>query len=263
MNNLFWLTDEQWQTIKSFLPTRHTGPRRVDDRRLISGIVSVLRSGCRWRDCPREYGPHTTIYNRFNRWSSRELCQTIFAALVSVGEAPRLLMADSSAAKAHLSASGGRMGEIRQAVGRSRGGRTTKVHALTDEQGRPHAFLLTGGQVADIKGAASLLTSMPPSQKFVGDKAYDADHLRGWLRSRGTVRIIPNLSSVRNAFIISSNRTGGPLGFKRRLGAASTAQASDAQDARMARFSLSVRSGSLTTSDGCPNARAGCKSCRR
>src|SRR5208282_4075697 len=73
MNNLFWLADEQWQTIKPFLPIRHTGPRRVDDRRVISGIVHVLRSGCRWRDCPREYGPHTTIYNRFNRWSSREL----------------------------------------------------------------------------------------------------------------------------------------------------------------------------------------------
>jgi transposase len=200
MNNLFWLADEQWQTIKPFLPIRHTGPRRVDDRRVISGIVHVLRSGCRWRDCPREYGPHTTIYNRFNRWSSRELWQTIFAALVSVGEAPRLLMADSSAAKAHRSASGGRMGEIRQAVGRSRGGRTTKVHALTDEQGRPHAFLLTGGQVADIKGAASLLTSMPPSQKFVGDKAYDADHLRGWLGSRGTVPIIPNKANRRQRY---------------------------------------------------------------
>jgi transposase len=65
---LYWLSDEEWQRIEPLLPRGRRGARRVDDRRVISGIVHMLRSGGRWRDCPPEYGPYTTIYNRFNRW---------------------------------------------------------------------------------------------------------------------------------------------------------------------------------------------------
>ena len=69
--NLFWLSDEQWGRIALLLPTDVRGKDRVDDRRVISGILHVLKSGCRWCDCPPEYGPPTTIYNRFGscpRW---------------------------------------------------------------------------------------------------------------------------------------------------------------------------------------------------
>ena len=67
----FWLTDAQFAKIAPHLPTDTRGKPRVDDRRVISGIVHVLRSGCRWCDCPPEYGPPTTIYNRFVRWARR------------------------------------------------------------------------------------------------------------------------------------------------------------------------------------------------
>jgi len=87
---------------------------------------------------------------------------------------------------------GRKRGEREQAIGRSRGGRTTKIHALVDGEGRPHALLLTGGQVADIKGAAALIAATTPSRSLIGDKAYDVDHLRGLLRSRGTTAVIPN-----------------------------------------------------------------------
>src|SRR5262245_59805396 len=63
-HNLFWLSDEQWKRIEPHLPTDVRGVERTDDRRVISGIVHVLKSGCRWCDCPPEYGPPTTIYNR-------------------------------------------------------------------------------------------------------------------------------------------------------------------------------------------------------
>src|ERR1700724_1202285 len=63
--NLFWLNDEQWERIEPHLPRDVRGVERVDDRRVISGIVHVLKTGCRWCDCPPEYGPATTIYNRF------------------------------------------------------------------------------------------------------------------------------------------------------------------------------------------------------
>src|SRR6201995_2395217 len=69
--NLFWLSDEQWERIEPHLPTDVRGVERVDDRRVISGIVHVLKSGCRWCDCPPEDGPPTTIYNRFVRWARR------------------------------------------------------------------------------------------------------------------------------------------------------------------------------------------------
>lgn len=59
--SIFWLSDDQWQRIAPLLPTDAQGKDRVDDRRVISGILHVLKSGCRWCDCPLEYGPPTTI----------------------------------------------------------------------------------------------------------------------------------------------------------------------------------------------------------
>ena len=72
---LFWLSDRQWAGIEPLLPQVHTGPVRVDDRRIISGILFILREGCRWRTLPKAYGPRTTVYNRYNRWSKRGLWQ--------------------------------------------------------------------------------------------------------------------------------------------------------------------------------------------
>ena len=69
MRRLFWLSDSHFELIKPHLPYRAAGKRREDDRRIISGIIHVLQSGCRWRDCPPEYGPSTTLYNRYNHWS--------------------------------------------------------------------------------------------------------------------------------------------------------------------------------------------------
>jgi transposase len=91
-----------------------------------------------------------------------------------------------------------------QAIGRSRGGRTTKIHALVDEEGRPRAFLLTGGNVADIKGAAPLLASIGASKHAIADKGYDADHLRSFLEERGTTPVIPNKSNRRRLFPFNS-----------------------------------------------------------
>ena len=83
MRRLFWLSDRQFELIKPHLPYRAAGRRREDDRRIISGIIHVLQSGCRWRDCPPEYGPSTTVYNRYNRWSQKGHWQYLFAALTA------------------------------------------------------------------------------------------------------------------------------------------------------------------------------------
>ena len=91
-------------------------------------------------------------------------------------------------------------GERGQAIGRSRGGRTTKIHALIDGEGRPLAFLLTGGNVADIAAAAPLLSAAASSLWAIGDKGYDADHLRTFLDSRGTTPVIPNKTNRKALF---------------------------------------------------------------
>ncbi|NWG70669.1 MAG: transposase, partial [Parvularculaceae bacterium] len=71
-NHFFWLTKDQFAKIRPYLPTDTRGVARVDDRRVISGIIHVLKSGGRWPDAPRDqYGPHKTLYNRFVRWAEK------------------------------------------------------------------------------------------------------------------------------------------------------------------------------------------------
>jgi len=114
MSRLFWLDDEAWAAIEPHLPKNQPGARRVDDRRVISGILHVLKTGCRWQDCPAEYGPPTTIYNRFNRWSRRQLWSRILDALVARGVLALSASIDSSYVKAHRSAHGGKGGRRRR-----------------------------------------------------------------------------------------------------------------------------------------------------
>jgi transposase len=112
--NLFWLSDEQWRQIAPHLPTDVRGKDRVDDRRVISGILHVLKSGCRWCDCPPEYGPPTTIYNRFVRWAERGVWERLFRELAERGRSTDVQMIDSTHIKAHRSASGAKRGSRRK-----------------------------------------------------------------------------------------------------------------------------------------------------
>ena len=102
----FWLNDEAWSLIEPLLPSNQPGARRVDDRRVLSGIFHVLQCGCRWRDCPPEYGPRTTIYNRFNRWSRRKIWQQMLTTLTEAGHLGGTVAVDSTYVKAHRSAAG-------------------------------------------------------------------------------------------------------------------------------------------------------------
>ena len=166
--NLFWLSDEQWQRIAPLLPTDVRGKDRVDDRRVISGILHVLKSGCRWCDCPPEYGPATTIYNRFVRWARRGVWERLFRELAQRGRSAETQMIDSTHIKAHRSASGGK-GEQKQAIGRSRGGRNTKIHAIADAKGRLLSILLSGGEAHDCPPAHRLVRRTKAAIKLLGD----------------------------------------------------------------------------------------------
>ncbi|CCG41121.1 putative insertion element (IS) transposase [Magnetospirillum molischianum DSM 120] len=113
-DHLFWLTDEQFVRLAPHLPTDTRGKARGDDRRVISGIIHVLKSGCRWVDAPSAYGPRKTLYNRFVRWGDKGIWQNIFHALASAGGPPAQVLIDSSAVKAHRCAAGGKGGNGRR-----------------------------------------------------------------------------------------------------------------------------------------------------
>lgn len=107
----FWLSDGQFARLEPLLPRDTRGVARVDARRVISGIVHVLKSGGRWVDAPRSiYGPHKTLYNRFVRWPAKGVWAEIFHALAAAGGPPAKLLVDSSAVKAHRSTAGGKGG---------------------------------------------------------------------------------------------------------------------------------------------------------
>ena len=100
----FWLSDAQFARIQPLLPNKVRGVPRVDDRRVISGIIHVIRNGLRWRDAPSEYGPHKTLYNRFVRWSRAGVFGRIFEALAADSRASGTVMIDATYLKAHRTA---------------------------------------------------------------------------------------------------------------------------------------------------------------
>jgi transposase len=129
-SNLFWLSDEQWRQIEPQLPTDVRGKERQDDRRVISGILHVLKSGCRWKDCPPQYGPPTTIYNRFVRWAERGVWERLFRALAERGRSTDVQMIDSTHVKAHRSAGGGKGGRsARRLAARAAGATRRSTHS--------------------------------------------------------------------------------------------------------------------------------------
>ena len=106
----FWLTEEQFARIEPLLPNDTRGKPRVDDRPVISGIIHALKSGGRWIDAPAVYGPRKTLYNRFVRWAAKGVWRDLFETLARAGGPPAHVLIDSSAVKAHRSASGGKGG---------------------------------------------------------------------------------------------------------------------------------------------------------
>jgi len=97
----------------------------------------VIRNGLRWRDAPKEYGPHKTIYNRFIRWSRLGVFNRIFAALAAKGGKPDQLMIDATHLKAHRTAASRSKGDVPRRIGRTKGRLNSKLHAVCDDRGRP------------------------------------------------------------------------------------------------------------------------------
>ena len=104
MSNLFWLTEAQMARLRPYFPKSHGRPR-VDDRRVLSGIIFINRNGLRWCDAPSEYGPPKTLYNRWKRWCDMGVFARIMEGLAAEGRERKTIMIDATYLKAHRTAS--------------------------------------------------------------------------------------------------------------------------------------------------------------
>jgi transposase len=161
MSRLFWLSDAQVERLRPFFPKSHGRPR-VDDRRVLSGIIFVNRNGLRWRHAPAEYGPSKTLYNRWKRWSRMGVFARMMAGLACEAADCKTIMIDATHLKAHRTASSLRLKKGARQADRSnqRRGMNTKLLAVADARGRPIGLFMTVGQVSDYKGATAMLDSL-------------------------------------------------------------------------------------------------------
>ena len=113
----YWLSEAQFERLRPLLPNKVRGVARVDDRRVISGIIHVVKSGGRWIDAPACYGPKKTLYNRFVRWAAKGVWQDLFVTLAAAGGPPAAVLIDSTHMKAHRSAGGGKGGPASRRLG--------------------------------------------------------------------------------------------------------------------------------------------------
>src|SRR6266478_400617 len=171
------LTDPEWAAIKPFLPNKPRGVPRVNDRRVLNGIFWVLRSEAPWRDLPDNFGPYTTCYNRFVRWRRAGVWGGIMNALAATHDAA-VQMIDTSIIRVHQHAACIARNR-RQSMGRSRGGLTSKIHALVDTNGLP------------IRLAGKLLSRLKSGTMLLADRGYDADWIRALAAERGVWANIP------------------------------------------------------------------------
>src|SRR4051794_16438875 len=158
-------------------------------RRFVEAVVYVLRTGAAWEALPAAFGEPGTAYRRFRRWACKGIWDELFIEGVPT-DALETVMLDSTACEAQRFASGARGGG-EEALGRSRGGLTTKIHAVVDGLGRPLCFLLTPGQAADCRQARSLLEGLA-FERLIGDRGYDTDEVRDWAEEHDAEAVIPS-----------------------------------------------------------------------
>lgn len=192
MSDLFWLSDAQMARLEPYFPESHGKPR-VDDRRVLSGIIFINRNALRWRNAAAEYGPYKTLYNCWKRWSDKGICARMMAGLAAGHGEEKNVTIDAAYLKAHRTAAsmclkkGGR-GRL---IGRTKGGMKSKLHAICDSQGRPLDLFVTAGQVCDYIGARVSLSSLPKVDWLLGDRGYDADWLRETVQDNRIRACIP------------------------------------------------------------------------
>src|SRR3989338_11130717 len=182
------LTDEQWSKLRTIM--RQFGIYdKPQLRKTVEGILYRMRTGLPWRDLPSFFGKWISVYQQFNRWSSKGKLMNIFKTLMNEPDFEWEFI-DGSIVKAHQHSSGA-AGEEDQAIGKSVAGNTTKIHLATDAYGLPIDFEITGGEVHDCKIAPEFFAKLPHADYMIADKGYDSEELRQIVRDKKSIPVIP------------------------------------------------------------------------
>jgi transposase len=184
------LSDLTWERIETAL--RIAGAYITEaTRNSVEAIFWRSRTGAPWRDLPTEFGPWQSVYGRFNRWAKLGICERLFDLLKSRAPDAEWQAIDATIVRAHQHAAGAQGGG-EQEIGRSKGGPTSKIHALCDAHGNPTKIVLTPGQTHDVRRGKELVRSTETyCEALLADKAYDAAAIRDEAKSLGIKPLIP------------------------------------------------------------------------
>ncbi|MET9618825.1 IS5 family transposase [Kitasatospora indigofera] len=233
------LSGAEWEVLSRLLPRSGTRRPRQDDRVVLNGIVWKLRTGSAWRDVPERYGSWQSLYTRFRRWALdgtfTRMLRAIQAEKDAAGDIDWLVSVDSTIARAHQHAAGGRKGGSNEgdkaydhALGRSRGGLTTKLHLACDGRGRPLGLVVTAGNVNDCTRFEQVMADIrvprigpgrPRTRPdhVLGDKGYSSRAIRAHLRRRGISHTIPERADQAAGRRRRGHRGGRPPGFDQQM----------------------------------------------
>ncbi|WP_411977398.1 IS5 family transposase [Streptomyces decoyicus] len=231
------LTDVQWARIEPLLPDRtpKRGGRWRDHREVIDAIAFKFQTGTQWVHLPEKYGNWRGVYNRLRMWALDGTWERVFTALMAQADADEDLTwavsVDSTIVRAHQHAAGARKkgapaGEpADHAIGRSRGGLSTKIHLAADARCRPLAFVLTAGQAGDAPAFTDVMARLRVPRRrgrprtrpdvVLADKAYSSRAIRDHLRKRGIRTVIPVPADQRGHRLRRGSRGGRPPTFDR------------------------------------------------
>ncbi|MFD9684492.1 IS5 family transposase [Kitasatospora sp. NPDC059088] len=231
------VSDAMWGRIEPLMPADPVRGRRwADHRRVLEAIAWKYRTGSPWRDLPEELGPFQTAHKRLLRWALDGTWQRIFHTVLAAADAEDeiswTVSVDSTVCRAHQHAAGARKGDhgrgepADHALGRSRGGLSTKVHLASDAQARPLAMVVTAGQAGDAPAFTAVMAAIrvprlgggrPRTRPdtVIADRAYSARAIRSHLRERHIRAVVPQpVDQVRHR-LRRGSQGGRPPGFDR------------------------------------------------
>jgi transposase len=203
------LTDAQWDRLRPLLPAQRarTGRPARDHRTILSAILWVLRTGAPWRDLPERFGPWATAWSRFRRWTAAGVWARVLSVLQRDADGAGHLdwdthYVDGTVVRAHQHAAGATGGQDAEALGRSRGGFSTKVHLRAEGGGKPLALVISGGECHESRYVEALLACghvrrgargrpRVRPKRLVGDRGYSYPTVRRLLARRHIQAVIP------------------------------------------------------------------------
>ena len=192
------ITDEQWKIIEPHLPKpKSTGRPALNSRTVFNAIFWVLDSGAKWRYLPKEFGNWNIIYHKFRKWCELGVFEKILQSLVENAKKYFLIEMDSTFCKVHQHAAGARKILGNQDIGISRGGKTTKIHALVNEHFQLVSVELSGGNIHDSEMAIKLLSKVTlEGKKILADKAFCSEEIRNFISQEKAGVCIPDKSNA-------------------------------------------------------------------